>query len=169
MTIDATEDQDISLKISTIPQYIGDANFIAARLEQQGYKCHVVSVSPEEFKGPIRLESDLIVFSLFRDEDEQLRLFDLYLTLSKHIEPHTRADIEGLLFTIAREPNPEARSQSFGVIESRLIEEHHLHILYEKPTQTAYLPSVRGVSFNSQGWVDLRHVWFPPLLSSESK
>lgn len=164
MTQETVADQGIILQIATIPQYIGDANFIAARLEHQGYKCNVVSVSPEEFKGSIRLASDFIVFSLFRDEDEQLRLFDLYLTLSQHIEPHTRADIEGLLFTIAREPNPEARSQIYNIIESRLIEEHHLHILYEKPTQTAYLPSVRGVSFNSQGWVDLRHIWFPPLI-----
>lgn len=165
---EAIIDQEITLQISTIPQYAGDADFIATRLEQQGYKCNVISVSPEEFKGPIRLESDLIVFSLFRDEDEQLRLFDLYLTLSQHIEPHTRADIEGWLYTIAREPNPVARAESFSIIENRLIKEHHLHILYEKPTQTAYLPSVRGVSFNSQGWVDLRHVWFPPLLSSSS-
>ncbi|OMD29488.1 ABC transporter substrate-binding protein [Paenibacillus odorifer] len=165
---EAIKDQEITLQISTIPQYAGDADFIATRLEQQGYKCNVISVSPEEFKGPIRLESDLIVFSLFRDEDEQLRLFDLYLTLSQHIEPHTRADIEGWLYTIAREPNPVARAESFSIIENRLIKEHHLHILYEKPTQTAYLPSVRGVSFNSQGWVDLRHVWFPPLLSSSS-
>lgn len=164
MTQQTVADQGIILQIATIPQYIGDANFIAARLEHQGYKCNVVSVSPEEFKGSIRLVSDFIVFSLFRDEDEQLRLFDLYLTLSQHIEPHTRADIEGLLFTIARESNPEARSQIYNIIESRLIEEHHLHILYEKPTQTAYLPSVRGVSFNSQGWVDLRHIWFPPLI-----
>ena len=162
------EDQEISLQISTIPQYASDAEFIATKLGRQGYSCTVVSVSPEEFKGPVRLESDLIVFSLFRDEDEQLRLFDLYLTLSQHIEPHTRADIEGWLYTIAREPNPEARSESFRIIENRLLEEHHLYILYEKPTQTAYLPSVRGVSFNSQGWVDLRHLWFPPLLSTDS-
>ncbi len=155
---------EVLLQIATIPQYVGDADYIAARLEHHGYPCNVVSVSPEEFKGPIRLESDLIVFSLFRDEDEQLRLFDLYLTLSQHIEVHTRVDIEGWLHKIAREPDPASRAESFGQIEDLLIREHHLHILYEKPTQTAYLPSVRGVSFNSQGWVDLRHVWFPPQL-----
>jgi MarR-like DNA-binding transcriptional regulator SgrR of sgrS sRNA len=168
VTHKSIETQEVTLQISTIPQYTSDAEFIATKLRGQGYSCTVVSVSPEEFKGPVRLESDLIVFSLFRDEDEQLRLFDLYLTLSQHIEPHTRADIEGWLYTIAREPNPEARSESFRIIENRLLEEHHLHILYEKPTQTAYLPSVRGVSFNSQGWVDLRHLWFPPLLSTDS-
>lgn len=158
-----TEQPEVTLQISTIPQYVNDAQFIADKLGQHGYKCNIVTVTPDEFKGPIRLESDLIVFSLFRDEDEQLRLFDLYLTLAEHIEPYTREDIKGWLSTIARETNPEVRTNSFSVIEKRLIEEHHLHILYEKPTQTAYLPSVRGVSFNSQGWVDLRHVWFPPV------
>jgi len=152
------------LQIATIPQYAADAEYIESRLLLRGYACKVVCVSPEEFKGSIRLESDLIVFSLFRDQDEQLRLFDLYLTLSQHLEPYTRVDIEGLLDIISREPDPGVRAAHFRTIENRLIDGHHLHILYEKPTQTAYLPSVRGVTFNSQGWVDLRHVWFPPTL-----
>lgn len=124
----------------------------------------MVSVSPEEFKGPIRLQSDLIVFSLLRDQDEQLRLYDLYLTLSQHIEPRTRADIEGRLHMISREPDAAARTEGFRIIEDSLTRDHQLHILYEKPAETAYLPSVRGVTFNSQGWVDLRHLWFPPEL-----
>ncbi|WNS45890.1 ABC transporter substrate-binding protein [Paenibacillus sp. MMS20-IR301] len=152
------------LQIATIPQYAGDAEFIAGRLTQHGYSCKVVSVSPEEFKGPIRLKSDLIVFSLLRDQDEQLRLYDLYLTLSQHIEPRTRADIEGRLQMIAREPDPAVRSEGFKVIEDTLTRGYQLHILYEKPAETAYLPSVRGVTFNSQGWVDLRYLWFPPEL-----
>lgn len=116
-----------------------------------------------EFKSSsIRMESDLIIFSLFRDRDEQLRLFDLYLNVSGHVEPHSRVDIERLLREIAREADHTVRAQQFEHIETRLMDEHQLHILYEKPVQTAYLPTVRGVSFNSQGWVDLRHVWFPP-------
>ena len=153
-----------ALQIATIPQYAGDAEYIAGRLEQHGYLCSVVSVSPEEFKGPIRLQSDLIVFSLLRDQDEQLRLFDLYLTLAQHIEPRSRADIEGRLHMISREPDAAVRAEGFRVIEDTLVQDHQLHILYEKPAETAYLPSVRGVTFNSQGWVDLRHLWFPPEL-----
>ncbi|MHA6530019.1 ABC transporter substrate-binding protein [Paenibacillus sp. BAC0078] len=157
----AAAGSSVTLQIATIPQYAADADHIAERLVQHGYACNVQSVSPEEFKGPIRLESDLIVFSLLRDQDEQLRLFDLYLTLSQHIEPRTRADIEGMLNLITREPDPLARAEGFKRIEDRLTREHQLHILYEKPAETAYLPSVRGVTFNSQGWVDLRHLWFP--------
>ncbi|WP_379134802.1 ABC transporter substrate-binding protein [Paenibacillus sp. sgz500958] len=159
-----TTGNSVPLQIATIPQYAADAHYIEERLVRSGYKCNVVCVSPEEFKGPIRLESDLIVFSLFRDQDEQLRLFDLYLTLSQHLDPYIRVDIESWLDLISREPDSAARAEGFKRIESRLIEGHHLYILYEKPTQTAYLPSVRGVTFNSQGWVDLRHVWFPPII-----
>lgn len=112
----------------------------------------------------MRLQADLIVFSLLRDQDEQLRLFDLYSTMVQHLEPRTRADIEGRLRLIAREPDNEARAAGFREIEDSLREKHQLHILYEKPAETAYLPSVRGVTFNSQGWVDLRHLWFPPEL-----
>ncbi|WP_342565736.1 ABC transporter substrate-binding protein [Paenibacillus sp. FSL R7-0345] len=153
-----------ALQIATIPQYAGDAEAVAAKLNGCGYCCRVLSVSPEEFKGPVRLQADLIVFSLLRDQDEQLRLFDLYSTMVQHLEPRTRADIEGRLRLIAREPDNEARAAGFREIEDSLREKHQLHILYEKPAETAYLPSVRGVTFNSQGWVDLRHLWFPPEL-----
>ncbi|KWX78638.1 ABC transporter substrate-binding protein [Paenibacillus jilunlii] len=149
------------LQIATIPQYLGDAEYIASRLIRHGYACSVLSVSPEEFKGPVRLQSDLIVFSLLRDQDEELRLFDLYQTLAQHVEPGIRAGIEGMLNLIAGQPDPGARGEGFKRIEDKLTRDHQLHILYEKPVQTAYLPSVRGVTFNSQGWVDLRHLWFP--------
>ncbi|MFB5674999.1 ABC transporter substrate-binding protein [Paenibacillus terreus] len=158
----AESEASISLQIATIPQYRQDADLIAARLEEAGYACSVASVPVEDFKGDVRLQSDLILFSLIRDRDEQLRLFDLYLTAAEHVEPHTRIDIEKLLRKIGNEPDEQARAEGLAKLEALLIRENHLHILYERPVQTAYLPSVRGVTFNSQGWVDLRHVWFPP-------
>ncbi|AHV97019.1 ABC transporter substrate-binding protein [Paenibacillus sabinae] len=151
----------LSLRIATIPQYAADARLVAARLAQRGISAAIISVPPEEFKGPVRMEADLILFALVRDRDEQLRLFDLYQTLAEHVTPLARAEIEAELHLIAREPGHAARAEAFSRIEGRLIRERELHILYEKPVETAYLPSVRGVRFNSQGWIDLRHVWFP--------
>lgn len=150
------------LRIATINHYKTDAEQVAASLQACGYACQVVSSSAEEFKGPIRLEADLIVFSLIRDRDEQLRLYDLYSTISEHVEPHTRTDIRSRLEAIIREPDAAARDIGFRTIEELLMKEHQLYILYEHPVQTAFLPSLRGVTFNSQGWVDLRRVWFPP-------
>ncbi|MCM3700202.1 ABC transporter substrate-binding protein [Paenibacillus macerans] len=152
------------LLIATIAPYQPDADFVAGRLQAAGYSCRVLSASAEEFKGDIRLKSDLIVFSLLRDQDEQLRLFDLYQTVSEHVEPHMQIDIGRLLQAVALEKHPQRRAALFESIETRLIAADELHILYEKPVQTAFLPSVRGVAFNSQGWVDLRNVWFPPKL-----
>jgi SgrR family transcriptional regulator len=152
----------IPIQIATIPQYQQEADALADKLEKSGYSCKVVSSSPEEFKGSVRLESDLILFSLFRDQDEQLRLFDLYLTIAEHVEPHSRIDIEKALAAVRREPDPVTRAQHLDKIEELLLREHQLCILSEKPLPTAYLPSVRGVTFNSQGWVNLRTIWFPP-------
>ncbi|MNC75079.1 hypothetical protein D3C75_1265570 [compost metagenome] len=75
--------------------------------------------------------------------------------------------MEQTLHTIRHEPCPAVRTSCFAAIEERLISGHELHILYEKPVQTAYLPSVRGVAFNSQGWIDLRQIWFPPKSAQE--
>lgn len=157
-------EQACCLRILTIPQYRRDANRIADRLRGAGYDCEVRSAPVEHFKGDVRLESDLILFSLIRDQDEQLRLYDLYETLSGHVERHTQIDIEHRLLDIQRQPDPQLRMEGFEDIQQRLIGSHQLHVLYEKPVQTAYLPTVRGITFNSQGWVDLRHIWFPPQL-----
>ena len=155
-------DMPITLQIATIPPYKQDADIVAVRLEKSGFSCKVVSASPEEFKGEVRLASDLILFSLFRDQDEQLRLFDLYLTIAEHVEAHTRIDIEKHLATVTIEPDSKLRALQLDKIEQLLIKEHQLCILSERPLPTAYLPSVRGVTFNSQGWVNLRTIWFPP-------
>ncbi|WP_046227440.1 ABC transporter substrate-binding protein [Paenibacillus dauci] len=155
-----TENTLTPLRILTIPQYRRDAREIAETL-QQHYDCEVVSLPIEQFQGPLRMESDLIVFSLTRDQDEQLRLYDLYLTLSQHLDTHTRIDIEHALINIRRQSDSRLRDTLFQQIWERLAADHQLYVLYEKPVQTAYLPTVRGITFNSQGWVDLRHIWFP--------
>ncbi|XID91299.1 ABC transporter substrate-binding protein [Paenibacillaceae bacterium WGS1546] len=155
----------VPLRIATISPYSADAAEAAAKLGSFGYACEVLAVSPEEFKGAIRLESDLILFSLLRDRDEQLRLYDLYMTISGHVDAHTRIDIGQLLARVRKEPDAEARGRDLDRIERLLIAERQLHILSEKPIPTAYVPFVRGLTFNSQGWVNLRTIWFPPDLA----
>lgn len=115
----------------------------------------------EQFKGNLRLESDLILFSLIRDRDEELRRYDLYSTLSEHLEDSTRITIHEILQTIVASPIAADRTRELDRIEQFLVGQNLLFHLSEKPVETAYLPSVRGLSFNSQGWVNLRHIWFP--------
>lgn len=150
------------LRLLTIPQYRKDAALLRERLERCGYPCRVIIVTIDDFKGRTRLAADLLLFSLIRDLDEQLRLFDLYLTLSEHSDSATRSFIRSALRRAAGETMPRGRGRELDLIEAYLIAEHQLHILYETPLQTAYLPSIRGVSFGAQGWIDLRTIWFPP-------
>lgn len=152
------------LRIATITPYKPDADRVAQQLEAAGFACRVQSSSAEEFKGDIRLQADLIVFSLLRDQDEPLRRYDLYQTIAQHVEPHRQTDIQQQLRAVAREMDPCTRDTLLDWVETAMITANELAILSEKPLQTAFLPSVRGVSFNSQGWVDLRSLWFPPKL-----
>ncbi|MFC5471020.1 ABC transporter substrate-binding protein [Cohnella suwonensis] len=158
--------EPVALQLATITPYRADAEALAAKLGERGYACRVVCVPPEEFKGDVRLASDLILFSSLRDQDEQLRLYDLYLTIAEHVDAHTRIDIEIALRRVDKEADPTVRSFELGKVEQLLIKERQLYILSERPLPTAYLPSVRGVTFNSQGWVNLRTIWFPPKETS---
>ncbi|MEK4366355.1 ABC transporter substrate-binding protein [Paenibacillus sp. FSL M8-0212] len=156
-----TSPSPISLHIATIPQYRRDAQHLASILEQCGFSCTVRTATMEQFKGNLRLESDLILFSLIRDRDEELRRYDLYSTLSEHLEDSARIAIHKILQTIVASPIAADRTRELDRIEQFLVSQNLLFHLSEKPVETAYLPSVRGLSFNSQGWVNLRHIWFP--------
>lgn len=153
---------DKPLLIATIPQYREDAQLVAERLQARGIPSGLLLLEPEAFKGPARLQADLIIFSLIRDQDEELRLFDLYQTVSEHMEAPVKSRVRSLLSGVRHKAGPVERNACFRQLEELLAEERLLQVLYEKPLETAYLPSVRGLAFNSQGWIDLRQIWFPP-------
>ncbi|OWA35957.1 hypothetical protein B9G55_08755 [Saccharibacillus sp. O16] len=150
------------LSLLTIPQYRKDAALIKERLERSGYSCRIRIVTVDDFKGRTRLATDLLLFSLIRDRDEHLRLFDLYLTMSEHSDSKTRLFVRRALRRAAAEGTPRGRARELDGIEAQLIAEHQIHVLYETPLQTTYLPHIRGLRFGAQGWIDLRRVWFPP-------
>lgn len=150
------------LVLITIPQYRPDAMDIAERLEQFGYSVRVKVFMPEDFKGSIRMESDLILFSLLMDRDEPLRRHDLYLTLSSHVESSVEKSILHGLDQILLIQDADKRLRMLQQMEQQLIEQDHLYVMYDRPFQTSFLPSVRGIKPGSQGWVDLRYLWFPP-------
>lgn len=151
----------LALKIATIPPYERDADAAAAVLNASGYACSVLLLQPAQFAGELRLQADLILFSLYMDRDLELRQFDLYTTAAAHFSAPLRREIERLLRAAAGQSDTAARKHLFERIEARLTEERQLFILSERPVRTVCLPEVRGVSFNSQGWVDLRKLWFP--------
>lgn len=157
---DNGEDSGIPLVLATIPQYRKDAAVIANQLKENGYNCRVKIVPVELFKGPIRMEADLILFSLLLDLDESLRRHDLYLTISSHVGESLQKAVLTRLQEIECTKNQNERHQRLMDLELMLMEENILHILYDKPFETVVLPGVRGIKLGSQGWIDLRHIWF---------
>ncbi|WP_342555783.1 ABC transporter substrate-binding protein [Paenibacillus sp. FSL R7-0652] len=151
----------IPLDIATIPQYRLDAEQLALALDQAGFSCTIRTGGMEQFKGDWRLDSDLILFSLIQDRDVELRRYDLYATLSEHLQTQSKKQVRLMLQTAAVTAHAADRKQTLDDIQRYLIREHLMFSLSQKPVETAYLPSVRGLSFNSQGWVNLRHIWFP--------
>ncbi|MFS0724562.1 ABC transporter substrate-binding protein [Paenibacillus sp. 1P07SE] len=151
------------LRLMTIEHYREDARQAADRLASAGYRCEVTTASPDAFKGERRLSADLILFSLLRDQDVQLRLYDLYATMQSHLDSTAAERVDRTLQAVSAEAETERRMMHFDELEAALVAEHQLHILYEKPVQAAYLPSVRGVALGAQGWMDLRKLWFPPV------
>lgn len=155
------------LRLATIEPYRQDAMLIAERLVRAGYRCEVTTSSPYAFKQAAQPEADLILFALLRDRDAQLRLYDLYATMESRLDAEGAAEIERTLRAVLAETDPEARTALYEALESELVARRQLHILYEKPVEAAYLPSLRGVSWGAQGWVDLRKLWFPPVSVDE--
>lgn len=157
---DNHEDSAVPLILATIPQYRKDAAIIAYQLKKNGYNCRVKIVPVELFKGPVRMEADLILFSLLLDQDESLRRHDLYLTISSHVGEDLQKAILTRLQENERTKNPDNRHTKLIDLELMLMEESILYTLYDKPFETAVLPGVRGIKLGSQGWIDLRHIWF---------
>lgn len=151
---------DQPLTIITIPPYERDARIIAKRLLEGGVQVHLQLVSPEQFKGVRRLQSDLLFFSFIRDQDEPLRLFDLFESMAEHAEPHVATDIDQWIQRNLTKTDPQERIRQLKQIEQQFIQDCRMVIWDERPIQTAFHRSVRGVSFHSQGWVDLRQLWF---------
>jgi SgrR family transcriptional regulator len=148
------------LILSTITPYELDAQRIADQLQAQQIPVVIKLYSPEEFKGDVRLASDIVLFSLIRDQDEHLRLYDLYRTMAEHLEPLAKTDIDTSLRKITRETDSSERDRLYGQIADRLTREFSMLILYGHNIQTVFHHTVRGISFNAQGWVDLRTIWF---------
>lgn len=53
----------------------------------------------------------------------------------------------------------QARRSHMRDIEARLREECHIIFLHHRQLNTYMHPSVRGVSFNSNGWIDFKQIW----------
>ncbi len=148
------------LSLCTIPHYEKDARLIQTLCQDAGIQMEIILLTPEEFKGDQRLEADLILFAIVLDHDAELRLVDLYKSMQQHLEPSANKVLDELLEKIIAEPSMEKRTTLFNKIETYLKTKGWIHFLYQKKQKTVFHHSVKGISFESLGWVQFRDIWF---------
>lgn len=151
-----------SVVIATIRQYARDAELIAEQLKRLDIPTEIRLLTAEQFKGPARMEADLLLFAVLLDEHRELRLIDLYKSMQQHMPAELASGMEKLLGRIATEPDAKARSKLFVRTEELLTGRHSLLFLYRRGLKTVFHPSVRGISLESLGWVRFRDLWFKP-------
>ncbi|HEX7057918.1 MAG TPA: ABC transporter substrate-binding protein [Bacilli bacterium] len=149
-----------TLVLCTIPQYEHDAVLLKEELRQYGIDLQIDTVDAEEFKGERRLNADLILFALLLDNDLELRLIDLYDSISEHLHARGRDKIDGKLRQIMREPAAELRNRLFVEIEQYMLAQSLICFLYRRRLQAVFHASVKGISLDSLGWLRFKDIWF---------
>lgn len=149
-----------ALRLCTIPQYSQDARLVQHIAQEAGIQIEVMLLTAEEFKGERRLQADLLLFSLLLDSDLELRLIDLYNSMLHHLRPDVKHQVADRIKEVLSEPSKPQRTALLSEIEDVLQENSLLTVLYRKQVKTLYHSSVKGISFDSLGWVQFKNIWF---------
>ncbi|NOV02222.1 ABC transporter substrate-binding protein [Paenibacillus planticolens] len=148
------------LKLATIPQYEKDALLLQNMYALSGITLQIMLIPAEQFKGELRMSADLVLFAIMIDEHRELRLYDMYKSMQQHAAPEVHKLLEDSLRLLRDEIDPKRRITLLEQLETRLKQRYSLLFLYRKHLKTAYHPSIRGISFDSLGWVRFRDIWF---------
>ncbi|MBP1960979.1 ABC transporter substrate-binding protein [Paenibacillus aceris] len=148
------------LILATIPQYEQDALLLQSMYALSGIALEIMLIPAEQFKGELRMSADLVLFAIMIDEHRELRLYDMYKSMQQHASPEVQRLLEDSLQHLRHEIDPHRRKTLLEQLESQLKQRYSLHFLYRKHLKTAYHPSIRGISFDSLGWVQFRDIWF---------
>ncbi|WP_166242732.1 ABC transporter substrate-binding protein [Paenibacillus turpanensis] len=154
--------QERPLRLITIPSYAHDAAAVQAAAEQAGLSLTVELLTPEQFRGPQRLEADLLLFGIMLDNDAELRLADLYHTMRGHMEPGVAEAAHSLLTELAGAEDAAVRLELLRAIERELTTAGVLHVLYRRRLHVAFHPSIGGIDDRTAGWVSFKELWLRP-------
>ncbi|GIP36166.1 ABC transporter substrate-binding protein [Paenibacillus sp. J2TS4] len=151
-----------TLALCTIPQYEKDAELFASVCREVGLNVEVTLLPLERFKGEDRLHYDLILFSIMLDSDTELRLIDLYQSISQHSTGEIAELLDDKIREVTSEPSTGHRTKLLLEVEKHLKAYNVVLFLYQKHLKTVYHPSVKGISLDSLEWVQFKDIWFKP-------
>lgn len=163
---DMAAEQLPPLVLATIPQYERDAELVKLTLAEAGITLDIHLIPAEQFTGKERMAADLLLFAIMLDEQRELRLIDLFLSIADHSGPKLRDALNEGIRKLFQEPDAAKRTGLFLELEQLLKARHSLLFLYRKSLKTAFHPTVRGISLDSLGWVRFRDIWFSQAAES---
>jgi SgrR family transcriptional regulator len=152
------------LKLFTYSHHIEDAEWIRSQCGLAGVRIDVCPAPEKEMtENRAICEADLILYQLVVEDDliyliETLKMFNSYVRA--HLNPELEKLVDDRIDELwAVEDEEEGRLRFTKLIEELQRRRTFLFLLH-KSWRTAYSPSVKGVVFNSFGWIDFKQVWF---------
>ncbi|CAM4077856.1 SgrR family transcriptional regulator [Paenibacillus alkaliterrae] len=153
----------------TYERHAADAYWIQEQCRQHGIsmEVHMVSWGQMMERENIR-KADCILFEVIFGEAQltQVELLQFpYSFIRSHLGCDLLAELDQRVNALLREPSRHKREEMLQAVEHRLQETSAIIFLLHKKLSSSFHPSVRGISFNEQGWVDFRNIWLKPRKS----
>ncbi|PYI52841.1 ABC transporter substrate-binding protein [Paenibacillus flagellatus] len=107
--------------------------------------------------------ADGMLNQLVLDEDEVSRIENFRAEKSfirLYMADSMKAKCDRTIAAVFGEPSEAKRKAMLDDLERFQNEERTLLFLLHKKLSTSLHPSVKGVQFNTLGWIDFRHIWF---------
>ncbi|WJH35594.1 ABC transporter substrate-binding protein [Paenibacillus sp. CC-CFT747] len=141
-----------------------DARWLAKHLASFGIRLEITVTTWAKLRNAERVRAaDAILYEVCM-EVEEVTLLEIYLRdgeyVRMHLSPEVRARIGEMGERLVQLPEEEERADMFRKMEELLKEEGALLFLLHKELNTSYNRTLRGIQFNSLGWVDFKDLWF---------
>lgn len=144
-------------------KYERDGRWIAARMHSFGIAVELFLADWSQVIDPEIISSaDFTISGIILAEDDVCEI-DMYeheeCISSTYLAPSLKSWILAQIDLALGSDSAQARRSHLRDIETRLREECHIIFLHHRRLNTFMHPSVRGASFNSNGWIDFKQIW----------
>ncbi|MBB3114756.1 MarR-like DNA-binding transcriptional regulator SgrR of sgrS sRNA [Paenibacillus phyllosphaerae] len=143
-----------------------DARWIKERCAEYGIPVQIQLETWESISDYASLAAgDCVLYGVTFGEDEvdELEVYEQSRGfMQAHLHPEVRGWMTNQIDEALSKPLPGERRQVLRGIEQYLRDEAYVLFLVHKKLTSYFNPAVKGVSFNSLGWIDFQHVWLEP-------
>ncbi|MFB9328169.1 ABC transporter substrate-binding protein [Paenibacillus aurantiacus] len=143
-----------------------DAEWIRARCAEAGLPVHIRLETWQSIRRPGATADESCLLYGVGLGDGEADVIETYEQpngfIPAYMEQGMKTWVSEQIDLALSEPNEDERSRVLAGIEQRLREEAHILFLLHKKLTTYIHPAVKGVRFNSLGWIDFNRIWLDP-------